>query len=411
MPVANKTMTETQAANCATSILLVDDDPDLLRVYELALRRKFTVQTANSADAGLDVLRQERIGVVVADMGMPRVSGIEFLAQVHKISPDTVRMMLTGATDLDVAINAVNTGQVFRFLRKPCSAKALAETIEAGVDHHQLITARKELLNNTLTGSMGLLADMLSISAPALFAQLGAIRSRTREVARKIGLQSSWDLECASAICFIGCAGLPALLIERIAQGESVTMRDRELFLTHPEIGARLLSHIPRMNSVVEIIRYQEKHFDGSGTPDDDVAGEAIPIGARVLKATLDYNRLISGGNTAPAAYETMKARSGVYCPRVLCAFAPSESSADSAASHRSLLLMDARPGMQLAETVYSQLGGPLLVAGTELTAPIIDRLQAFAGTVTGVREPIFVFPDAPAPAESNANVANLTAT
>ncbi len=101
--------------------------------------------------------------VVVSDFRMPVMDGIKFLIQVKETAPETVRMMLTGNTDLPTAIDAINQGQIFRFLTKPCSGELLIQTLDAGLRQYQLITAEKDLLEKTLKESISLLTDVLAI--------------------------------------------------------------------------------------------------------------------------------------------------------------------------------------------------------------------------------------------------------
>src|SRR5690349_3314098 len=143
-------------------ILLVDDEPNLLSALQRGLRRQFTVETACGGSAGLTILEKwQDFAVVVADMQMPEMNGVQFLAKVRESAPDIVRMMLTGNADQATAMEAVNQGNIFRFLNKPCTVDRLADALNAGVRQHQLITAERDLLENTLRGSIKVLTDIL----------------------------------------------------------------------------------------------------------------------------------------------------------------------------------------------------------------------------------------------------------
>jgi len=119
-------------------ILIVDDEQNILDGMKALLRRRFNVQTALGAGLGLEMLRSSGpFAVVMSDLKMPGMNGIEFLSRVRELSPATVRIMLTGHGDLDAAINAVNLGEVFRFYTKPCAADVLHEALKAGLDKYQ----------------------------------------------------------------------------------------------------------------------------------------------------------------------------------------------------------------------------------------------------------------------------------
>src|SRR5205823_11426086 len=128
------------------------------------LRRRFDVASATSGADGLAALEKATgaVAVVISDMRMPAMNGAAFLAQVRQRWPDTVRMLLTGQSEIEAAIAAVNEGQIFRFLSKPCPADQLLAAVMAAVAQHDLITAERVLLEQTLHGSIKTLTEILS---------------------------------------------------------------------------------------------------------------------------------------------------------------------------------------------------------------------------------------------------------
>lgn len=106
-------------------ILFVDDDPNILKGFQRNLRKHYDISVADSGQTGLELIaNSEPFAVIVADMQMPRMNGVEFLAQTRKISPDSVRIMLTGNADQQTAIAAINRGDIYRFVNKPCRSCA-----------------------------------------------------------------------------------------------------------------------------------------------------------------------------------------------------------------------------------------------------------------------------------------------
>src|SRR6266404_8812143 len=119
-------------------ILCVDDESSILRGFERVLDGTFPIQTATSGEEGLTLVsEQEPFAVVVSDMRMPGMDGIQFLRKLKEIAPDTVRMMLTGNDDQQTTIDAVNRGNIFRFLTKPCSPEDLEQAIVAGIQQYK----------------------------------------------------------------------------------------------------------------------------------------------------------------------------------------------------------------------------------------------------------------------------------
>ena len=124
-------------------ILCVDDDANLLESYQRQLRKRFHVETALSGEEGLAAIQRGKdYAVVVSDMRMPHMNGVEFLSKVREIAPRTVRIMLTGYADTQTVRDAVNDGQVFRLLTKPCPRETLATVLEAALDEHRAAAAQ-----------------------------------------------------------------------------------------------------------------------------------------------------------------------------------------------------------------------------------------------------------------------------
>ncbi|HKF01219.1 MAG TPA: response regulator [Candidatus Sulfotelmatobacter sp.] len=156
-------------------ILLVDDDRQILDGYRRSLRGEFLMDTVLSGQEALNLIESKGpYAVVISDMRMPGMDGIEFLRRVKSTAPDTVRIMLTGNADTETAIEAINEGSIFRFLIKPCSKEIIARTITAALVQHRLITAEKQLLEQTLSGCLQVLSEVLSLVNPAAFSRAGA---------------------------------------------------------------------------------------------------------------------------------------------------------------------------------------------------------------------------------------------
>ena len=176
-------------------ILLVDDEIAILQGYQRLLHREFNTSIAlGGACALAEIERSGPFAVVVSDMRMPDMDGAQLLAKVRISAPDTVRVMLTGNADMQTAVRAVNDGNIFRFLTKPCTKDTLAKTLTASLVQHRLQTAEKELLENTLQGTIAVLTDVLSLVNPAAFSRAVRIRRYIRHIAAKLAWRtgSSW---------------------------------------------------------------------------------------------------------------------------------------------------------------------------------------------------------------------------
>ncbi|SMC24255.1 Response regulator c-di-GMP phosphodiesterase, RpfG family, contains REC and HD-GYP domains [Desulfacinum hydrothermale DSM 13146] len=374
----------------AEKILFVDDDAHILSSFKRTLRKHCAMDTALGPEEGLRAVQgRGPYALVISDLRMPVMDGIQFLTKVRTISPDTVRMILTGNADLQAAMDAVNQGNIFRFLTKPCPPETLLQAIQAGVHQHRLIRAEKELLEKTLRGAIQVMADVLSLVNPEAFGRASRVRRYARAMGRNLGVDKLWQLETAALLSQIGCVILTEETIQKIIKAQPLTAEEQQLYSMYPSVGADLISKIPRLQEVSEIIAYQEKHFDGSGIPKDDRYGDSIPLGARILKVVLDFDTLESAGLPRASAILQMKKRHGWYDPQVLRAL-ENVLGDEARFEVREIEIPDLKLGMIVGEDVVSLKDVLLIKKGQEITPALLERLKNFAKTV-GVKEPIRV--------------------
>ncbi len=372
-------------------ILFVDDEQNILDSMRRRLHGKFRVVTALGPERGLAAVNSSGpFAVIVSDLRMPVMNGIEFLSRVREISPDSVRMMLSGNADLADAIDAVNEGNIFRFLVKPCSSMALLKSLKQGVEQYRLVTAEKELLEKTLTGSIEVLSDVLSMSSQDAFGRASRIKRYVREIAVYMGVKNTWQMETAAMLSQIGWIVLSSDILKKVYLGEALTDEEQQLFDMHPMMASEFLKHIPRIEEVSRIIAYQEKQFDGGGIPRDSLSGDQIPLGARILKVVLDFDVLEARGVPKANALLRMKKKKGLYDPSVLSAF-EAMFGIESKYEVRDLSISELEPHMILGQNIYTTSGALLITKGNEIGQVVLSRLKMIAET-TQIKEPLRVF-------------------
>lgn len=380
----------------STKILCVDDDANILAGFQRNLRKQFILDTAVGGEQGLAAIEANGpYAVVVADMQMPRMNGIQFLTHVEQRAPDTVRVMLTGNADQKTAMDAVNEGHVFRFLTKPCSPESLAATLAAGLGQYRLITAEREILERTLNGTTKVLGDILSILDPAAFGLGQKLRDCMRACADHLQIAHSWDLELAAMLCPVGYVTIPAPVLARFRAHLPPKPEEKDMLARVPLTGSELLANIPRLEGVASMVLYQNKNYDGSGFPTDAVKGEAIPLGSRLLRVLIDLLSLEASGHSRPMALLEMKNRSGLYDPGILKAvsacFAAAASGPESfTGATMEIPLREVRVNHILIEKIETVDGVVIMGAGTQITPVLLEKLRNFA-TCIGIREPIRV--------------------
>lgn len=371
-------------------VLFVDDDAHVLAGVQRQLRKAFQVDTALGPEEGLKAVRQNGpYAVVVSDLRMPKMDGVQFLSRVRELAPDTVRMMLTGYAEVETAIQAVNEGNVFRFLTKPCDLDTLARALEMGLGQYRLVKAERELLEQTLRGSIRVLTQILSLLNPEAFGRASRIVRYVREIAYVLKVKDTWQLETAAMLSQIGCILLPESALRKIYQGHPLNPEEIQVYEMHPFIAADLVKQIPRLETVAEIIAYQGKLYNGSGNPKDGRAGEQIPLGSRILKVALDFDTLEAAGVAKNAAVLELKKRPGWYDPEVLAAL-ETVIWIEARFLVKEVTFKELTDHMILDEDVRTQTDTLLVTKGQEVTPLMRKRLKSFADSV-GLKEPFRV--------------------
>lgn len=369
-------------------VLFVDDDKNILASFKRQFFKKYRVLVADSPLKALEIIRDNGpFAVIISDMRMPQMDGVEFLTKTKELHPDSVRVILTGHADMESAIGAVNKGNISRFLTKPCPKDDLSLALEACIRQYRLIKAEKELLQGTLRGSINVLTEILSLTNPEAFGRASRIKRIVKWLAKHLKVPDVWRYELAAMLSQIGCVALPSSTMEKIYAGQKLNPEERQVFEMHPQLAKNLLQNIPRMDKVAAMISYQEKHFSGAGIPVDQVKGKQIPLGARILKVALDYDLLESRGLSKAKIYKTMKEQTGVYDPRVLSGlevFLGEEAKYEV----RVLPLAKIKPGMLFGQEVRASNGLLLVARGQETSRTLMLRLKNFANNI-GIEEPV----------------------
>lgn len=372
-------------------ILCVDDEEQVMVSLALHLRRRYDVQMATSGEAGLTLISsQPPFAAVISDMQMPGMNGAAFLAQVRKLSPDTVRILLTGHADLDSAIAAINDGQIFRFLTKPCLPSQLMSTVEAAVQLHRLTLAERVLLEQTLHGVVRLLTDVLALSNPAAHGRAIRIKQLVTDLANRLAMRERWQVEVAAMLSQLGFITLPAETMEKVFLGTPLLEKEQQMVARVPSVTEQLLAHIPRLESVRAILATYSGAFDWAHPPESP-AGEAALIarGAQLLKVSLDFDELTSRGVPLANALDTLRGRGDRYDPAVLDALDSLHGGSTVRDEVRELPLGLLRAGMICAEDLRMSSGTLLVARGYEITAGFLERIRNFGrGTV---KEPVRV--------------------
>jgi len=367
-------------------VLFVDDDTLLLKAAKRVLRKDLDLHVACGAQDGLELLRQsegqgEPFAVLVSDQNMPGMTGTSFLAKAAQDWPLTVRVMLTGNDDQATATGAVNSGKVFRFLTKPCGPEHLLAAVMDATEQHALLTAEKDLLERTLSGSVKVLVDVLALSQPAAFKTCNQVRRWARAVGPHIEGLRSWELDVAAMLWPLGDITLPPELCAKRANGEPLSELEQEIVDQSPSAGRDLIANIPRLDGVAQAIYYSRTCFSGGGFPDDGRTGVELPLLARVLNILIDLAHV--NEDAIDVRIAALCSDAGRYDPELLTLIGDAlgaDASACAVNQERRVFDVATPAGLGEGDAVADDIrrtdGGLLLARGVELTNPIIQKLR-----------------------------------
>jgi response regulator RpfG family c-di-GMP phosphodiesterase len=353
------------------SILCVDDEPRIVEGLAVQLRRDYQVLAANGGNSALQILKDKGApAVIVSDMRMPGMDGATLLKHVKQLYPETTRILLTGEPGRDAAIAAVNEGQIFRFLTKPCPPDQLRSAIGAGVVHHRLLIAEKVLLQETLIGCIKALVDILAITNPVAFGRATRVKRLATDLAASAGRPNFWQLEAAAMLSQIGYISLPVELVEKLYYGKRLTAEERALADGAPAVAQRLLGHIPRLEQVMEILAASQSKVE---LPDG-----LIKDGVSILRLVLEYDAQVAQGHTPEVALSSVRAQSGRFDGKLIENLESLVGMSAGAPEVREVAVGRVTPGMVFMDDLYTQIGTLLVPKGFEVTEAFLERARNF---------------------------------
>lgn len=377
-------------------VLCVDDEPNALEAYRRTMHRRFEIVVAESGRKGLELLRTAGpFPVVVSDYRMPDMNGVQFLARAADASPDSVRIMLTGHADTRTAIDAVNEGEIYRFLTKPCPPVRLSRALDDAVRQYRLVRAERDLLEQTLRGSVQVLVETLGLANPAAFSQSSRVERIVRHLIRAFGLPNGWQYEVAALLSHIGCVTLPSDLVDKVHASDELTLEERELYASHPAAGAQLISRVPRLDAVARMIEAQDTAPPFTEPPLRWAARDPVALGAQLLRVAIGLDRELEVTTPVIVGVDAMRRRPDVFAPPLVEGLASLEPLGARMVA-RSVDIDGVREGMIFAKDIRTESGLLLIARGHEVTRTVVHRLQRVALRF-GVSEPLEVLahPDA----------------
>lgn len=395
-------------------VLIVDDEEIvLIALREMLKRQQYDVVTTMDPEVALQELKAQEFAVVISDQRMPTMSGLELLAQARAIQPDATRILITAVLSLDTVLDAINKGEIYRFIVKPWLREELLVTMKNAVHRYELIRQNtrlqagtqamnqqlvelnrsleqqvklvaqqnsqlagiNETLEQNLLHSIELSVHMMETFYPMLGAQARRVAQLCRSMGQVLHLQrdETLILESAAMLHDIGLVGASRKLIHRWQEEPAaLDVAQRALIEQHPILGQELATFGSGLEQVGVIIRAHHERFDGTGYP-DQLRGENIPWLARLLAVAVAF---ASAKLTREDAIEQIKMGAGsLFDPEAVRIFLRAVVLAPLPRKEKQVLLSELRPGMVLARGIYTPGGILLVPEGQQLNATFIEKL------------------------------------
>ena len=408
-------MNETEfASKNADPILVVDDEEAALTLLKEELAGAgYNVIGFTDPQPALEEIKKNKFSVIMADQRMPKMSGLDLLAQARELQPVSTRILITGIVQLNTVIDAINKGEVFRFVVKPWLREELLATVKNATHRYELICYNEHLkeatqsmnehlvdlnrsleqqvklvaqknkelarLNTALESNLNHLIEICVHTMQTFYPTLGNQARRVHELCQSIAqvlelnMEDAHMLKTSAWLYDIGLVGVPRQIIKHWQESPSTLQTaEKALVEQHPILGQELTGFGGHLDKVGEIIRAHHECFDGSGYP-DQLEEESIPWLARLLAVAVAY---ASSPLSDAEAVEKVKEGSGtLFDPEAVRAFLRAKSVAVIPRKERQVMLADLRPGMVLAKGIYTYNGLLLVPEGRELNATYIEKV------------------------------------
>ena len=417
-------------------VLCVDDERSILRsLRRLLSQHCYDVALANSGAEALEMAQADTFDLIISDMRMPGMNGAELLATLAHDYPDMIRILLTGFSDIESTIRAVNEGRIHRYVQKPWHSEQLLNILDEELETKRLRTENRALLsivqqqneqlqdtNQQLQELNEQLEEKVRVRTEQIRQAMQNLEARNRQIQEQAratirvfynllalsGLKSSSHAREVSLLCQlfaqslalndsevrqiklagllseVGVLCLPSELVSipRYAMSDE----QQAEFMRHPQLAFKAMSPVAHLSSIARAILHQFEHYNGEGQPGGQ-AGIAIPVGARILALARDYIFLIRGIThktrySSRTATDMLRKSAGhVYDPELverLPGLIPKLEADMLSRDERVMSTTALKPGMQLTRDVVGDNDLLLLSEGHRLTRETIVRLRAY---------------------------------
>jgi len=355
-------------------ILCVDDEEAILRGFKLNLNNKFELHFASDGIEGLELFKREGgFATVLSDMRMPRMSGAEMLHEIKKIDSEVVTVLLTGHTDFESAMAAVNDGNVFRMLSKPCPPDVLRKVLKDAIEQYDLITSKRILLDQTLRGAVDALSQSLAITQPLFFGRAQRVRRMANGLAEAVQLVESWRVGVAAIFSQLAYLSIPNHLSESVYYRKDLKPELKAMLKDLPEETLKIIDLIPGLTDIREIL--QRIDIQPKFEVDD---GSGIRTAASILRVALDYDYYQEQGHADALIIQTLISRADTYDQKITEALSQFIDADSNSYSLEEIDTKDLAEGMRLNQDLLLEDSMLIASSGADIDRSLLKIVRNY---------------------------------
>lgn len=279
------------------TILAIDDEQNNLHLLNRTLRGHYNLLLASSGEEALDIIEEHghEISLIVSDQKMPIMEGTEFFKQIAGKYPNIVKILLTGHSNVDILVDAINECHLFQYILKPFEPEQLCMIVESGIKKYELSTSRVQMLKD--------LSELFYKTIQSIAFALDAKDQYTHGHSMRVTLYSlalaktmnlprdlMEEIEITGLLHDIGKIAIPEKILLKPGK---LTDEEFEIIKTHPELGERLVDGIKKLKMISNWLKSHHERYDGRGYP-EGLVGDQIPISSRIIAIADTYDAMTS---------------------------------------------------------------------------------------------------------------------
>ena len=376
----------------AANILVVDDVAENLQVLAGMLKEQgYIPRPVPSGKMALLAARSEPPDLILLDITMPEMNGYEVCEELKRDTAlkDIPVLFISALSETIDKVRAFQAGGV-DYVTKPFQFEEVCARVRTHLELRRSQLELQTLLTKTFVGSLKTMTDILSIVDPVLFDRSNRIKRYVRSMSETLALSPgrAWHYEMAAMLSQIGCVAVPKDILQKKQEGGKLSDEEERAFRMHPGVAADLIGGIPRLETVVAVLKAQLDPIKGEPLSDVQRA-DAVLLGSRLLRLAIEYDYLRQSGSNAVAAFQTVQESWRNYSPPLLQALRVIVEREEKE-TVRVVMVGELRSGMILMENVMTESGLLVLNKSNELSANLLSLLKHYAAQHR-IREPIQV--------------------